>query len=85
MAHQSLIQPTQYGLEEPAQRDRPAVEVLASDLQGPGLVFCPNPKMALWSGHPRVFIDLAASGSGRCPYCGTEYRLKAGERIGGAH
>jgi uncharacterized Zn-finger protein len=85
MAHESLIRPTQYGLEETAQRDRAAVEVLASDLQGPGLVFCPNPKMALWSGHPRVFIDLAGGGSGRCPYCGTEYRLKAGERIGGAH
>jgi uncharacterized Zn-finger protein len=85
MAHESLIRPTQYGLEETSQRDRAAVEVLASDLQGQGLVFCPNPKMVLWSGHPRVFIDLSVSGSGRCPYCGTEYRLKAGERIGGAH
>ena len=57
------------------------VEVTASDLQGPGVVFCPNPKMTLWSGHPRVFIDVATTGSGSCPYCGTTYQLKAGERL----
>ncbi len=57
-----------------------AVEVTAADLQGPGIVFCPNPKMALWSGHPRVFIDVGTSGEGKCPYCGTLYRLKAGEK-----
>ena len=57
------------------------VEVTAKDLQGPGVVFCPNPKMPLWSNHPRVFIDVAASGEGKCPYCGTVYRLKAGERV----
>ncbi len=57
----------------------PTVEVTASDLQGPGVVFCPNPKMPLWSGHPRVFLDVATTGESRCPYCGTVYRLKAGE------
>ena len=57
------------------------VEVSAQDLQGPGVVFCPNPKMPLWSNHPRVFIDVAASGEGKCPYCGTVYRLKAGEKL----
>jgi uncharacterized Zn-finger protein len=61
------------------------VEVSARDLQGPGVVFCPNPKMPLWSNHPRVFIDLSVEGSGRCPYCGTEYRLKAGEKVTGGH
>ena len=35
------------------------VEVTAQDLQGPGVVACPNPKMVLWSSHPRVFIDVA--------------------------
>jgi uncharacterized Zn-finger protein len=56
-----------------------SVEVTAKDLQGPaGVVFCPNPKMPLWSNHPRVFIDVATTGEGKCPYCGTEYRLKAG-------
>ena len=57
------------------------VELAASELVGPGVVFCPNPKMPLWSNHPRVFLDVAATGSGKCPYCGTEYRLRAGETI----
>jgi hypothetical protein len=30
------------------------VEVTAAELQGPGVVFCPNPKMPQWSAHPRV-------------------------------
>ncbi len=57
------------------------VELTAKDLQGPGVVACPNPKMALWSTHPRVFIDVATEGEGKCPYCGTVYRLKAGEKL----
>ena len=62
-----------------------AVEVTAKDLQGHGVVFCPNPKMPLWSGHPKVFIDIASTGAGKCPYCGTIYQLKAGEVLGHAH
>ncbi|HWI10195.1 MAG TPA: zinc-finger domain-containing protein [Burkholderiaceae bacterium] len=58
-----------------------SVEVTAKDLQGPGVVFCPNPKMTLWSTHPRVFIDVVTTGEGKCPYCGTVYRLKAGEKV----
>ena len=61
------------------------VEVLASDLQGPGVVFCPNPKQELWSNHPKVYIDVVKHGEGRCPYCGTVYRLKAGEKIHSHH
>lgn len=61
------------------------VEVTAHDLQGHGAVFCPNPKMPLWSGHPRVFIDVASTGQGMCPYCGTVYRLKAGEVLKAGH
>ena len=57
------------------------VEVTAQDLHGPGVVFCPNPKMALWSNHPKVYIDVTHEGGGRCPYCGTHYRLKAGEKV----
>jgi len=51
------------------------VELSAAELQGPGVVFCPNPLMALWSNHPRVFIDVKTAGVGKCPYCGTEYAL----------
>ena len=61
------------------------VEVAAKDLQGPGVVFCPNPKMPLWSGHPRVYIDVATTGSGQCPYCSTLYKLKDGETLHAAH
>lgn len=59
------------------------VTVVATDLQGGRAVFCPNPKMPLWSNHPRVFIDVATSGEGRCPYCGTRYRLAPGAPRGG--
>ncbi len=61
------------------------VEVSAKDCQHNGSVFCPNPKMALWSNHPRVFIDLSHDGQGQCPYCGTAYKLKAGEVLSGGH
>jgi len=63
-----------------------AVELAATDLVGPGVTFCPNPAMPLWSNHPKVFIDVLTSGQGRCPYCGTVYRLRAGEKVhSGAH
>lgn len=61
------------------------VEVTAQDCNDNGTVFCPNPKMTLWSTHPRVFIDLSHDGKGQCPYCGTVYKLKAGEVIGHGH
>ncbi|MFY8116458.1 MAG: zinc-finger domain-containing protein [Roseateles sp.] len=61
------------------------VEVTAKDVQGPGVVACPNPKMALWSNHPRVFVDVTHEGGGKCPYCGTVYKLKAGEVLHGHH
>jgi uncharacterized Zn-finger protein len=61
------------------------VEVTAKDVQGPGVVACPNPKMALWSNHPKVFIDITHEGGGKCPYCGTVYKLKAGEVLHGGH
>jgi uncharacterized Zn-finger protein len=60
-----------------------AIEVTAAELQGPGVVSCPNPKMTLWSNHPKVYIDVATTGEGKCPYCGTVYRLKAGEKVHG--
>ena len=47
------------------------VEVTIADLP----LFCPNPAMPLWSSHPRVFLDVAATGEAMCPYCGTRYRL----------
>ncbi len=67
------------------EQPKALVELAGADLTGPGVTFCPNPKMPLWSGHPKVFIDVATSGEGRCPYCGTVYRLKAGEKVHAGH
>ena len=61
------------------------VELAAKDLQGPGVTHCPNPAMPLWSNHPKVYIDVATTGEGRCPYGGTAYRLKAGETLHAHH
>lgn len=60
-----------------------AIELAAKDLNPQGGVFCPSKKagMELWSGHPRVFLDVAKHGKVKCPYCGTEYQLKAGEQV----
>lgn len=55
------------------------IEVTAKDLP----LHCPTPQTALWCSHPRVFLDVTASGEAMCPYCGTKYRLKAGEAVKG--
>jgi uncharacterized Zn-finger protein len=80
----SAMNPT----ESPAapQTDPHAVvELAASELMGPGVTHCPNPRMPLWNQHPRVFLNMTGSGDVRCPYCGTVYRMKAGEHAGGGH
>jgi len=60
-------------------KDAPAaVAVQLADLP----VFCPNRQMPLWSSHPRVFLDVAATGEAMCPYCGTRYTLTGGARAG---
>lgn len=68
-----------------ATEPKATVELAAADLAGRGVVFCPNPKMPLWSNHPKVFLDVASTGQARCPYCGTVYKLKAGETLGHGH
>ena len=63
------------------------IELLAKDLNDQGGIFCPSPKahMKIWNSHPKVYLDVARTGKAKCPYCGTEYRLKAGEQVGGHH
>ena len=63
------------------------VELKASDLTAHGGVFCPSPlaDMKLWNSHPKVYLDVAATGEAKCPYCGTVYRLKAGETVSHGH
>ena len=50
-------------------------------------MFCPAPKanMKLWNNHPKVYLDVAHTGEAKCPYCGTVYKLKAGEHFGAGH
>ena len=57
------------------------VEVGAEDLCGPDAVFCPNPRMPLWSTHPRVYLEIGTTGVVKCPYCGTTYALKPGTML----
>jgi uncharacterized Zn-finger protein len=63
------------------------VEMLATDLNSQGGVFCPSPKadMKIWNSHPKVYLDVAKTGQANCPYCGTVYKLKAGEVVGHHH
>lgn len=56
------------------------IEVTAKDLP----LHCPMPSMLLWNAHPRVFLDVAKSGTALCPYCGTRYTFK-GDLASGAH
>jgi uncharacterized Zn-finger protein len=68
-------------------RKEAVVELVAKDLNANGGIFCPSPKadMKLWNTHPRVYLDIAQSGSAKCPYCGTVYKLREGEHFGGHH
>ena len=63
------------------------VELLAKDLNAQGGVYCPSPKadMQLWNSHPRVFLDVEHTGEAKRPYCGTVYKLKAGEHFAAHH
>jgi uncharacterized Zn-finger protein len=64
-----------------------SIELKATDLNPQGGLFCPNKLagMELWNSHPRVFLDLAHKLEAKCPYCGTQYKLKDGEHVGGHH
>jgi uncharacterized Zn-finger protein len=63
------------------------IELLASELNAQGGVYCPSAKaqMQLYSSHPKVYLDVARTGRAKCPYCGTVYALKAGEHFGTHH
>jgi uncharacterized Zn-finger protein len=63
------------------------IDIKATDLNPQGGVFCPNKLagMQLWNSHPRVFLDIGKTGDAKCPYCGTQYHLAAGEHVGGHH
>jgi len=66
---------------------QPTIELLAKDLNAQGGVYCPSPlaDMKIWNSHPKVYLDVAKTGQAKCPYCGTLYKLKAGEVVGHHH
>ena len=57
------------------------IELLAKDLNDPN----PKADMKIWNSHPKVYLDVGHTGTAKCPYCGTEYTLKAGEHFDGHH
>ena len=70
------------------QPDAPAPETAGDfvEVEGKDLpIHCPNPRMPLWASHPRVFLDIVHTGKAKCPYCGTEYRLRPGTAIPAGH
>lgn len=64
-----------------------AIELRAQDLNAQGAVVCPRPQsgMSSWNSHPNTSLDVGKTGEARCPYCGTVYRLKAGESLAPGH
>lgn len=42
---------------------------------------CPPTNAPLWKLHPRVYLEIAETGSVTCPYCGTYYELAPGVTI----
>jgi len=54
------------------------IEIGTEDLP----LHCPTGKAKNWDLHPRVFLDIAHTGQAKCPYCGAEYHLKPGARVG---
>jgi uncharacterized Zn-finger protein len=74
-------------MNAPAMKEA-VVEIGAKDVNGNGGIFCPSPVagMKIWNTHPRVFLDIThGGGSAKCPYCGTVYKLRAGEKVAGGH
>lgn len=40
---------------------------------------CPLPSMSLWNSHPKVYLPIENTGHTKCPYCGAEFSLQAGD------
>lgn len=49
------------------------VEITERDLP----LSCPPRDDRVWDAHPRVYLPIETLGKVACPYCGTEYILKA--------
>jgi hypothetical protein len=64
-----------------------AVELMATDLNPQGRVFCPNPKadLKLWNSHHKGYFDMVKTGYPKCRHFGTLYELKDSENFDGGH
>ena len=62
-----------------AQTSSTAVELDTKDLPA----HCPHPSMTQWSSHPRVYLDMDDHGAAKCPYYGSQYKLKPGAVVKG--
>ena len=78
-AYRFILQLDREAIMSEVNTATPAVELGEKDLPA----FCPNPAMPLWSSHPRVYLELDHHGYAKCPYCGTEYKLKPGTVVKG--
>ena len=58
-------------MTQPSELNQQQITVTAADLP----LHCPMPSMKIWNNHPRVFLDVAATGEAKCSYCGTVYKL----------
>jgi uncharacterized Zn-finger protein len=53
------------------------IQLKPTDLNAQGGIYCPSPLagMKQWDSHPKVYLDVAKTGTAKCPYCGTVYVL----------
>lgn len=58
--------------EKRTPNDQRRYEISRSQLP----LHCPLPEMRLWDSHPRVYLPIEATGTAKCPYCGTDFVLK---------
>jgi uncharacterized Zn-finger protein len=56
---------------KPACTERGVYPVRPQDLP----LSCPTREMTLWNAHPQVYLDIEATGSARCYYCGAQFEL----------
>lgn len=67
----AMVDPTQHTATAPANAKQ-RYEVTRADLP----LSCPQPSMALWNSHPRVYLAIESEGGeSQCPYCGAHFVL----------
>jgi uncharacterized Zn-finger protein len=73
----ALINKEKWFMSELKENTQTSIEITAGDLP----LHCPMDNMVSWNSHPRVFLAIEETGEILCPYCGTHYHLKPGEKV----